>query len=146
MKKSIITLLTITLLFVAINLYGNQPDETNQDKGWIKMENGLSYQVITEGTGEIAEDGNTVRVHYTGTFVDGRKFDSSLDRSQPFEFRLGAGRVIRGWDLGVLGMKIGEKRILQIPSHLAYGERGAGGIIPPNTDLVFEVELLEIKK
>jgi len=109
------------------------------------MENGLSYVIVTEGTGDVAEEGKTVVVHYTGTFEDGRKFDSSHDRDQPFEFLLGAGRVIRGWDLGVAGMRVGEKRILQIPSDLAYGSRGAGGIIPPDTDLIFEVELLEIR-
>jgi FKBP-type peptidyl-prolyl cis-trans isomerase len=117
---------------------------TNETE-WIVMENGLSYVIVTEGTGAVAVDGNTVVVHYTGTFEDGRKFDSSLDRNQPFEFRLGAGRVIRGWDIGVAGMKVGERRILQIPSELAYGSRGAGSAIPPNTDLIFEVELLEIK-
>ena len=121
------------------------PDENNEER-MVKMENGLSYEVIEKGTGEVAEVGNTVFVHYTGTFEDGRVFDSSVNRGQPLSFTLGAGMVIRGWDLGVEGMAVGEKRILHIPSDLAYGESGAGGIIPPNTPLVFEVELMEIRK
>ena len=115
------------------------------DAEWIVMDNGLSYKIITVGTGEVAESGNTVTVHYTGTFEDGRVFDSSVTRNQPFVFQLGAGRVIQGWDLGVAGMKVGEKRILRIPSNLAYGTRGAGDAIPPNTDLVFEIELLSVR-
>lgn len=100
---------------------------------------------LVVGMGLEATPGTQVSVHYTGTFVDGRKFDSSLDRGQLFQFSLGAGQVIRGWDLGVLGMKVGGKRKLLIPSNLAYGENGASGAIPPNTPLIFEVELLEVK-
>lgn len=101
---------------------------------------------LKAGNGTEATNGKTVSVHYTGTLAsDGKKFDSSLDRGQPFKFVLGAGQVIKGWDLGVLGMKVGGKRKLTIPSSLAYGERGAGNVIPPNAALVFEVELLEVK-
>ena len=142
-KTKVSILILILLLAVAINVYAEEQEI--EIERMVKMENGLSYEIVTEGTGAVAESGQTVVVHYTGTFEDGRKFDSSVDRGQPFEFPLGAGRVIRGWDLGVAGMRIGEKRILHIPSDLAYGERGAPGAIPPNTDLIFEVELLEIK-
>ena len=103
----------------------------------------LKIEVLAEGNGAEAVAGNTVTVHYTGALEDGTKFDSSLDRGQPFAFQLGAGMVIKGWELGVLGMKVGEKRKLIIPSSLGYGQTGIGPI-PPNATLVFEVELLEI--
>jgi len=106
--------------------------------------NDLSIEILKEGTGTAAKNGDTVAVHYTGTFQDGTKFDSSLDRGTPFSFTLGAGQVIQGWDLGVLGMKIGEKRKLTIPPDLAYGSAGVSGAIPPNAILTFEVELLSI--
>lgn len=96
------------------------------------------------GTGPAAKAGDTVSVHYTGTLTDGTKFDSSVDRGQPFDFPLGAGRVIPGWDAGVAGMQVGGKRKLIIPAEEGYGAQGAGGVIPPNATLVFEVELLKI--
>jgi FKBP-type peptidyl-prolyl cis-trans isomerase len=96
------------------------------------------------GTGAVAVAGKSVTVHYTGWLTDGTKFDSSKDRGQPFTFQLGAGQVIKGWDQGVVGMKIGGVRKLTIPASLGYGERGAGGVIPPNATLVFEVELLGV--
>lgn len=106
----------------------------------------MSDQLIIEdlvvGTGAEATAGQNVQVHYTGWLTDGTKFDSSVDRGQPFVFPLGGGRVIQGWDQGVAGMKIGGKRKLTIPPSLGYGARGAGGVIPPNATLVFEVELL----
>ncbi|OFZ83209.1 MAG: peptidylprolyl isomerase [Bdellovibrionales bacterium RIFOXYD1_FULL_53_11] len=105
----------------------------------------LVIDEIKAGSGEEAKAGKVVTVHYTGWLTDGKKFDSSLDRGDPFKFRLGAGMVIQGWDRGVSGMKVGGKRKLTIPSHLGYGERGAGGVIPPNATLVFEVELLGVK-
>jgi len=104
----------------------------------------LIIEDTLEGKGVEAKAGDRVSVHYTGTLTDGTKFDSSVDRGTPFEFDLGAGEVIAGWDQGVAGMKVGGKRTLTIPSHLAYGERGAGSIIPPNATLIFEVELLDI--
>ncbi len=100
---------------------------------------------IEVGSGDEAVAGKVVAVHYTGTLTDGQKFDSSLDRGRPFEFPLGAGRVIKGWDQGVAGMKVGGKRKLTIEPELAYGSRGAGGVIPPNATLVFEIELLEVR-
>ncbi|MGV6826817.1 MAG: FKBP-type peptidyl-prolyl cis-trans isomerase [bacterium] len=107
-------------------------------------DSGLKYEELQEGGGDVAQPGNRVSVHYTGWLTDGSKFDSSVDRNQPFQFNLGAGQVIRGWDEGVAGMKVGGKRKLTIPSQLGYGASGAGGVIPPNATLVFEVELLEI--
>lgn len=97
------------------------------------------------GSGPEAASGHTVAVHYTGWLQDGSKFDSSVDRGTPFEFALGGRQVIEGWDRGVVGMKVGGKRKLVIPPELGYGARGAGGVIPPNATLVFEVELLEVK-
>ena len=106
---------------------------------------GLQYQDIVVGEGTEAKSGDRVSVHYTGWLEDGTKFDSSLDRGTPFEFTLGVGEVIKGWDEGLAGMKIGGKRQLVIPSKLAYGSAGAGNLIPPDATLVFEVELLGIK-
>ena len=111
----------------------------------ITTASGLIYQNLVIGSGEAAQAGRSVRVHYTGWLTTGEKFDSSVDRNEPFGFPLGAGHVIPGWDEGVQGMLPGGKRKLTIPSHLAYGEEGAGGVIPPNATLVFEVELLEIE-
>jgi FKBP-type peptidyl-prolyl cis-trans isomerase FkpA len=105
---------------------------------------GLQIEDITVGDGAEAVNGKQVSVHYTGWLTSGQKFDSSVDRGQPFKFPLGGGRVIKGWDLGVLGMRIGGKRRLTIAAELGYGARGAGHIIPPNATLVFEVELLGV--
>jgi FKBP-type peptidyl-prolyl cis-trans isomerase len=105
----------------------------------------LKIEEIKAGDGAEAKSGNTVLVHYTGWLTDGKKFDSSKDRGTPFSFSLGKGMVIKGWDQGVAGMKVGGVRKLTIPPHLGYGPRGAGGVIPPNATLVFEVELLEVR-
>lgn len=107
-------------------------------------DSGLKIEDLVEGTGTMAEAGKVVAVHYTGWLENGSKFDSSKDRGQPFEFPLGGGRVIRGWDEGVQGMKVGGTRKLTIPSELGYGSRGAGGVIPPDATLIFEVELLDV--
>ena len=110
----------------------------------IKTPSGLLIEELVVGGGAAAAAGQKVSVHYTGWLTDGTKFDSSKDRGEPFAFPLGRGQVIRGWDEGVAGMKIGGKRKLTIPPSLGYGSRGAGGVIPPNATLVFEVELLGI--
>ena len=112
------------------------------DEKAIQTASGLEYVEITEGSGASPKTGATVSVHYTGWLKSGQKFDSSVDRGEPFEFPIGKGRVIKGWDEGVATMKVGGKRKLIIPAHLGYGDRGAGGVIPPRATLVFEVELL----
>lgn len=115
------------------------------DPAWRKTSSGLEIQDLKSGDGAEARSGSTVDVHYTGWLEDGTKFDSSHDRGKPFSFRLGAGMVIRGWDEGVAGMKAGGKRKLRIPSALAYGKRGAAGVIPPDATLIFEVELVAVR-
>ena len=105
----------------------------------------LKIEITQEGSGAIAENGMSVSVHYTGKLTDGTKFDSSLDRGTPFSFTLGQGRVIKGWDQGVQGMKVGGQRTLIIPPSLGYGSRGAGNSIPPNATLVFDVELMKVQ-
>jgi len=107
---------------------------------------GLQYWDIVVGTGATAAPGKDVQVHYTGWLTNGEKFDSSVDRGKPFVFPLGAGQVIKGWDEGVAGMKAGGKRQLRIPPTLGYGDSGAGGVIPPNATLIFDVELLDVGK
>jgi FKBP-type peptidyl-prolyl cis-trans isomerase FkpA len=134
--------LTISGLAVASN---DTPTHTTKAAKKMTTASGLIYEDTTPGTGATAASGQTVTVHYTGWLTNGTKFDSSKDRNQPFSFRLGAGEVIQGWDEGVAGMKVGGTRKLTIPPQLGYGARGAGGVIPPNATLVFEVELLGVK-
>jgi len=127
----------------------SQPELTAPTKGGESSEmeetNELIIEDIKIGEGEEAVDGKLVSVHYTGTLTDGTKFDSSKDRGTPFQFHLEAGEVIQGWDMGVKGMKVGGIRKLTIPSNLGYGSQGAGGVIPPNATLIFEVELLGVE-
>jgi FKBP-type peptidyl-prolyl cis-trans isomerase FkpA len=151
MKKTgiiISFLIVIGLVVMAIFSPARDVVDINNNNTNNNMEtnnqNGLIIEVLEDGAGVEAENGKTVSVHYTGTLLDGTKFDSSLDRGTPFEFVLGSGQVIAGWDQGVLGMKVGEKRRLTIPADLAYGDRGAGGIIGPGETLIFEVELLSV--
>ena len=114
-------------------------------KGFEKTESGLRYQIIQKGSGANVQKGQTVSVHYKGQLTDGTVFDSSYKRNQPIEFSLGTGQVIPGWDEGVALLQVGDKARFVIPSHLAYGSRGAGGVIPPNANLIFDVELVEVK-
>jgi FKBP-type peptidyl-prolyl cis-trans isomerase len=118
---------------------------TPSDANVVTTPSGLKYVELEEGTGATPQSGKTVVVHYTGTLEDGTKFDSSRDRGQPFSFKIGVGQVIKGWDEGLSTMKVGGRRQLIIPSELGYGSRGAGGVIPPNATLLFDVELLDIK-
>ena len=110
----------------------------------VKTESGLQYWDIKVGTGDKAKSGDKVKVHYTGWFTSGKKFDSSVDARQPYSFTLGQGNVIKGWDEGVTGMKVGGKRQLRIPPELAYGEQGYKNIVPPNSTLIFDVQLLAV--
>ncbi|MGO9119612.1 MAG: FKBP-type peptidyl-prolyl cis-trans isomerase [Desulfomonilaceae bacterium] len=106
---------------------------------------GVKIEIIKEGQGPVAKKGQTVAVHYTGTLPNGTKFDSSRDRNQPISFVLGAGRVIKGWDEAIAEMKVGTRAKITIPPAMGYGDRGAGGVIPPNATLIFDVELMEAK-
>ncbi len=135
------SLMAIVVLTLSVGVGGSMA-ESNQE---VTTPSGLKYVDQAVGTGDVAVVGKNVSVHYTGWLENGKKFDSSVDRGQPFSFPLGAGRVIKGWDEGVQGMKVGGKRKLTIPSDLGYGSRGAGGVIPPNATLVFDVELLGVR-
>jgi FKBP-type peptidyl-prolyl cis-trans isomerase len=138
----------ILAVFCASVAWAADPQDKNKrEEKVITTKSGLKYVELKEGTGDEAKAGQVVEVHYTGWLKDGTKFDSSKDRNRPFKFPLGAGRVIKGWDEGVAGMKVGGKRKLIIPPELGYGKQGTpDGTIPPDAELTFEVELLGIKK
>lgn len=136
---------TLTFEVELVDVWSATPTALN-DADYTTTASGLQYYDLAQGEGATARAGQTVVVHYIGWRTDGTKFDSSMDRFQPFPFPLGGGRVIKGWDEGVAGMQVGGRRQLRIPANLAYGERGAGnGLIPPGATLIFEVELLEIQ-
>ena len=123
-----------------------QEDEIKKvSEGFDRTDSGLLYKIINKGTGKKAEKGKSVSVHYKGMLTNGTEFDSSYKRKEPIEFPLGRGQVIEGWDEGIQLLQVGDKARFVIPSHLAYGERGAGGVIPPNATLVFDVELMDVK-
>ncbi len=155
MKTSIFVIVMI-ILFVALNLIYFSPGdfkfvEANPKPTSIILDKqqkpaaGLKIEDAKVGTGKEAKSGDTVAVHYRGTLTDGKEFDSSYKTNQPFSFTIGEGRVIKGWDQGVPGMKVGGKRKLTIPSDLGYGEAGSPPVIPPNATLIFEIELVDVK-
>src|SRR3990172_6267601 len=142
----LLALIILVIFYLASgNINDTSEENENQNAGLEGGVDELKIEDILEGVGSEVKNGDTISVHYTGTLVDGTKFDSSLDRNEPFSFTIGEGAVIAGWDKGILGMKTGGKRRLIIPPQLAYGEEGAGSDIPPNSTLIFEVELLDIE-
>ena len=143
-----VILIAVLIISTILIIYGSQKRSTKTTitlgENMTQTASGLQYEDTISGTGPAAQTGDKVQVHYTGWLENGTKFDSSVDRNEPFEFPLGAGMVIQGWDEGVAGMQVGGTRKLVIPPELGYGARGAGGVIPPNAMLIFEVELLAI--
>jgi peptidylprolyl isomerase len=139
----------VAVLAVAVSIIMSEPSMSQSATSPVTTSSGLQYIDTKAGTGAQPKQNQTAVVHYTGWLyengVKGRKFDSSVDRNEPFEFPVGAGRVIKGWDEGVAGMKVGGKRTLIVPPQLGYGARGAGSVIPPNATLMFDVELLGLK-
>jgi FKBP-type peptidyl-prolyl cis-trans isomerase len=150
MKKTIIVIALLIIVAAGAYFVFRSPQENEEQKTnptpTVSEKQEMKTEVLKEGSGEAVKNGDMVTVHYTGTLENGTKFDSSVDRETPFSFKLGVGQVIEGWDLGVLGMKVGEKRKLTIPPDLAYGDAGAGNVIPPGATLIFEVELLGINQ
>jgi len=140
--SSLLSLLGLTVFTFAEEKKMNSNEAAGQV---VTTESGLQYLDLVVGTGRQAKRGDTATVHYIGWLADGKKFDSSVDRKEPFSFRVGAGQVIKGWDEGVGTMKVGGKRKLTIPPQLGYGTRGAGNVIPPNATLTFDVELLGLR-
>lgn len=155
-KKVLIGLIVLVLVILGALLMRGKPASAPATKEEAKKEvnnsnnskkpMGLEIKTTQEGSGDrVIKSGDTITVHYTGKLTDGTKFDSSVDRGTPFTFQIGQGMVIQGWEQGFIGAKVGEKRILTIPSELGYGSRGAGASIPPNATLIFDVEVISIK-
>lgn len=151
LRNTRIAIVVVVILIIAASAFfiwssrSTKAPQAISEGNMITTASGLQYEDLLVGEGAQAQPGDTVSVHYTGWLQDGTKFDSSLDRGQPFTFTLGRGEVIKGWDEGVAGMRAGGKRRLVIPPDLGYGSQGAGGVIPPGATLIFEVELVEIK-
>jgi len=155
MNKKNILIIAAIILIVIVAIYfwpkqnqSNQPMENQNNEQVLNTYDiqGMKVEILKNGSGSEAKKGDNVLVHYTGTLINGKKFDSSVDRGEPLPFTLGENRVIQGWELGVLGMKLGEKRRLTIPPQLAYGSQAVGDIIPANSTLIFEVEMVGINK
>ncbi len=152
-KTALITIIIIALILMGFGVYvwlkpaptKEEPQNQNQELPQSQNIQGMKIETLQEGSGVECKTGDTVVVNYVGTLEDGTKFDSSIDRGETFSFTLGENRVIQGWELGVLGMKVGEKRKLTIPPELGYGNQAIGNIIPANSTLIFEVDLVEIK-
>jgi FKBP-type peptidyl-prolyl cis-trans isomerase len=149
-KKLAIILAAVIIIIVLAVIYFNLPKNNNMPStataslSGANQNQGIKIEILQPGTGEGAKAGDYVTVNYAGSLPDGTKFDSSFDRGQPFSLTLGQNSVIRGWELGLIGMKAGERRKLTIPPELAYGSQGAGGVIPPNATLVFEIDMMSI--
>lgn len=151
-NKNILNIILTAALIIGVFVAGHYFSKKIDFSSSVKVENNqnesaktmVNIEILKQGQGEGAKNGDKVTAHYTGTLTNGEKFDSSIDRGQPLSFILGSGQVIKGWEEGILGMKVGEKRKLTIPSELGYGEKGVPGVIPPNATLIFEVELLKI--
>lgn len=146
--KTIVVMLGITLLVAVTLAFAQKASTAGPTKvagASTKTASGLEYWDIKVGTGAVAQAGQHVKVDYTGWLTNGKKFDSSVGTGKPFDFMLGGGQVIKGWDEGVAGMKVGGKRQLRIPPDLAYGEKGYPGAIPPNSTLIFDVQLVDVK-
>ena len=150
MAKDIIIVIVIILIiaggfYLLMQPRSNVKQEQQQNSTSYEIQ-GMKVEILKEGTGDGAQKGDGIEVHYVGTLTNGTKFDSSVDRNEPFPYVLGKNQVIQGWELGLVGMKVGEKRRLTIPPELGYGARGAGSVIPPNATLVFDIEMLKIDK
>jgi FKBP-type peptidyl-prolyl cis-trans isomerase len=150
-KSATIIILVVVLIIIGVAIYfllqpmkNINPIQTQSSKTFDIQ--GMKVEILKDGTGEVAKVGDNIVVNYVGTLTDGTKFDSSLDRNQPFPYTLGQNRVIQGWELGILGMKVGEKRKLTIPSALAYGDSGRPPVIPEKATLIFEIDMLSINK
>ncbi len=160
MKKTAIIILVIILILIAAGAYflffqrvepresaaGLSQNQNQQSTPASYDIQGMKIEILQQGSGDAVKSGDKISVNYVGSLRDGVKFDSSIDRGQPFKFTIGQNSVIQGWELGVVGMKVGEKRRLTIPPELAYGSQGAGGVIPPNATLIFEIDLLGINQ
>jgi FKBP-type peptidyl-prolyl cis-trans isomerase len=136
-------LLATTVMAIAMAAVNDSPAKVSG--GPKATASGVQYWEIKPGTGAAAANGKTVTIHYTGFLEDGKKFDSSVDRGRPFSFHMGEGSVIKGWDDGIAGMKVGGKRQLKVPPAAAYGDQGKGGVVPPNATLIFDVQLVDVK-
>jgi FKBP-type peptidyl-prolyl cis-trans isomerase len=139
----VLLVITVVIVITGLGIFSETQGPSQQTDNNFMIQN-MKVEILKQGTGEGAKTGDKVIVNYVGTLQDGTKFDSSIDRGQPFPVTIGNGEVIKGWEIGLTGMKVGEKRKLTIPPELAYGSSGAGGVIPPNATIIFDIDLLSI--